>query len=88
MDYVGGTAQVNFHVWNTSTIGSGIRPPVIGYKSVWTDYAAPFLNRTFSSGPMSETTQEFNWSEIVEFGTTKKVKCGQVRSLGLWSIDH
>jgi hypothetical protein len=60
-----GTAQVNFHVQNPSTINSATHPPWIGYTQTWNTYIGQPLNNFFQSGPMSKTTQNFNWTETV-----------------------
>jgi hypothetical protein len=60
-----GDAEVTFHVWNSSTLGSGVRPPVIGYKGFWTNIVSPVINP--SKGPMSKVVQSFWWSETVSF---------------------
>ena len=41
---------------NTSTIQSGIRPPVIGYTDFWQKNIGRPLNKAFESGPMSKTS--------------------------------
>jgi len=60
-------AQVEFHVWNTSTIASGTRPPIIGYTQWYQRNVAAPLNRFFSSGPMSPTRQDFTWTEWITY---------------------
>ena len=60
-----GDAEVTFHVWNSSTLGSGIRPPVIGYKGFWNNIVSPLINP--SKGRMSKVEQSFWWSETISF---------------------
>jgi uncharacterized protein RhaS with RHS repeats len=67
VDWQNGSATVNFQVTNTSTAASGFRPPVIGYTEAWNEYIGKPMNEMFSTGPMSETTQQFNWSEGIKF---------------------
>jgi hypothetical protein len=55
----GGTIDV--HVTNTSTISSALRPPVIGYTEWWSNNVGAPLDAAFSSGPMSKTTQTFDF---------------------------
>lgn len=54
---------LNIHVTNTSSIASATHPPIIGYTDWWnTNIGAP-LNNVFSSGPLSATTQEFDFNQ-------------------------
>jgi RHS repeat-associated protein len=53
---------VNMTVTNSSTVASGFRPPVVGYTSVWDQYVGRPMNAALSSGPMSRTTQTFNFT--------------------------
>lgn len=62
-----GSASVNFVVTNSSTISSGTRPPWIGYTEWWSTNVGQPLNNRVSSGPMSATTQTFNWTETIEW---------------------
>lgn len=57
---------ISFMVNNTSTIQSGTRPPVIGYTDFWQKNIGGPLNKAFESGPMSETSQTFKWTEKVK----------------------
>src|SRR5213593_2763303 len=57
---------VHFRVYNTSTIQSATHPPVIGYTRWWSDYIGNPLNNIFSSGPMSKTSQTFDWDENLD----------------------
>ena len=67
VDEEDGTARVHFNVFNPSTIGSGIRPPVIGYTPWWSNNVAKPMNNFFSSGPLSTTTQTFDWNETIKY---------------------
>lgn len=67
IDEESGTARVHFNVFNASTIGSGIRPPVIGYTQWWSNNVAKPLNNYFSSGAFSTTTQTFDWDETIKY---------------------
>jgi RHS repeat-associated protein len=62
-----GTAEVLFHVSNNSTIASALRPAVIGYTEPWLEYVQPVLNDMISSGPMSDVSQDFWWTETIEY---------------------
>jgi len=61
----GNSAEVRFNVYNESTVQSGFRPPVIGYTDWWKRNIGDPLNRIFSYGPMSKTTQRFIWTETL-----------------------
>jgi hypothetical protein len=64
-----GTAVVLFHVWNSSSLASGTRPPVIGYTEFWQEIVSPFINGLVNSGgPMSTVTQDFWWFETINYG--------------------
>jgi hypothetical protein len=58
-------ATVLFTVTNSSTIESATHPPVISYTPGWSTYIGQPLNNFFSSGPLSRTTQTFNWTETI-----------------------
>ena len=62
-----GIGVVHFHVYNTSTIQSATHPPVIGYTEWWSTHVGNPMNNIFSSGPMSQTTQTFDWDENLDF---------------------
>lgn len=64
---VGNTALVSFVVNNSSTIESATHPPVIGYTQWWSDNIGQPLNDAFSTGPMSKTTQTFQWTETIRW---------------------
>jgi hypothetical protein len=61
------TATVHFSVNNSSTIQSATRPPVIGYTSWWRNNVGNKLNDALKSGPMSTTTQTFDWTETIKY---------------------
>lgn len=54
---------LDIQVTNTSSIASATHPPVIGYTNWWSNYIGNPLNGFFSSGPMSATTQNFDFHE-------------------------
>ena len=54
---------LNIHVWNYSTINSATHPPYFGYKPWWNNHIGKPLNNFFSSGPMSQTEQIFDFHE-------------------------
>jgi uncharacterized protein (TIGR03437 family) len=56
---------LNIHVRNSSTIASATHPPWIGYMDWWSNYIGNPLNNFFSSGPMSKTTQYFDFHEDI-----------------------
>jgi hypothetical protein len=62
-----GTAEVFFVVNNSSTLGSGTRPPVLGYMPLWTQNIEPVINNITQGGPMSPVTQTFTWVETISF---------------------
>ena len=61
------TAKVNFVVTNSSTIQSATHPPLIGYTDWWSNNIGNPLNKVFNTGPLSKTTQTFNWTEIIKW---------------------
>jgi RHS repeat-associated protein len=54
---------LDIKVWNTSSIASATHPPVVGYTDWWNNNIGDPLNNFFSSGPMSATTQNFDFHE-------------------------
>ena len=58
MSYVVVGDAVSMHIWNTSTVASGFRPPVIGYTEWWSNNVAIPMNKALASGPMSKTRQD------------------------------
>jgi hypothetical protein len=67
IDEESGTAQVHFSVANSSTIESATHPPVIGYTEAWKNNIGTPLNKIFSTGPMSKTTQSVDWTETIQW---------------------
>jgi hypothetical protein len=67
IDPENGTAEVIIHVTNESTLASATHPPVIGYTTFWLENIAPFTNSFVSTGPMSEVTQSFWWTETISY---------------------
>ncbi len=61
-DMSAGTATVQFHVSNSSTIESATHPPYIGYTQWWDQNVGQPLNNLFQSGPLSPTSQDFYWT--------------------------
>jgi hypothetical protein len=61
------SALVQFTVTNPSHAASVMRLPVIGYWPIWRDHVEPFIDRQFSSVPMSQTTQTFIWYEKISW---------------------
>lgn len=59
------SADITFNVNNSSTFQSLTRPPYLGYKKWWQDGPGTYLNNQFKSGPLSKTTQSFNWTETI-----------------------
>ncbi len=67
VDQENGTAEIQFYVYNESTLASATHPPVLGYTDFWENYISPFISRLVSEGPMSQTTQIFLWTETISF---------------------
>jgi RHS repeat-associated protein len=67
LDIANGTAQVLIHVQNSSTLGSGTRPPVIGYLPIWQNTVESLVDTITSNGPMSRVTQDFWWTETIRY---------------------
>lgn len=67
IDHEKGTAVVEFRVFNRSTIASATHPPVFGYTEAWDRLVGRPLNNLVESGPLSQTTQTLNWSEIINW---------------------
>lgn len=63
LNYTVNNGIVNINVNNPSTISSATHPPIIGYTDFWNKYIGNPLDELFSSGPMSKTTQSFNFHE-------------------------
>jgi hypothetical protein len=62
LSYAASNGAVNMRATNSSSAASAFRPPVIGYTEGWQQHVGGRINQLFSSGPMSQTTQEFNFS--------------------------
>lgn len=60
VDYRIAGPTLHVHVTNTSSIQSATHPPIIGYTRWWGNNIGDPLDRAFSSGAMSKTTQEIN----------------------------
>jgi RHS repeat-associated protein len=67
VDCCAGSATVTFDAHNSSTIASGLRPPVIGYTPWWNQFVAAPLNGFLPTGPGSKTEQIIRWSETIRF---------------------
>lgn len=65
-DVEGNTAVIHVTITNSSTMQSASRPPVVGYWSVWQNSVGKWINKTFSTGWGSKTTQTFNLTETVK----------------------
>jgi RHS repeat-associated protein len=66
-------STLNIHVWNNSTVSSATHPPVIGYTNWWNQHIGNPLDNFFSSGPMSKTSQYFDFHENLK----QRCKCKQ-----------
>jgi hypothetical protein len=64
-NYENNTIGVTFSVYNTSTMQSASRPPVLGYLPAWQNTVGKHINTAFQSGWGSKTSQTFNWTEIL-----------------------
>jgi hypothetical protein len=49
------------------TFASATRLPYFGYLPGYKNSIEPFLNGLFPSGPMSQTTQTFIWTESIYY---------------------
>jgi RHS repeat-associated protein len=69
IDCCQGMAVMEFHVKNESTLGSALRPPVIGYWGIYNNYVGAGLNwiAEHGPGPMSKTVQTVDWEQQVGF---------------------
>ncbi|MFV0290431.1 MAG: RHS repeat-associated core domain-containing protein [Mangrovibacterium sp.] len=61
-----GTISVAFSVYNTSTMQSASRPPVLGYLQGWQSTVGSRINSAFQTGWGSMTSQSFNWTETLQ----------------------
>ena len=58
------SAVVLLEASNSSTLGSGIRPPIVGYSDWWNNGLGKELNNFATKiGIMSKTTQKIIWIE-------------------------
>ncbi|MBW0176576.1 MAG: hypothetical protein KXJ59_01490 [Sediminibacterium sp.] len=62
-----GTAIVVFSAYNSSTIQSAFRPPVLGYYPAYQNTIGRALNDMTQVGPMSKTEQKIQWTEVVKW---------------------
>jgi hypothetical protein len=62
LSYCAKNGVLHIHVVNCSTISSATHPPVIGYTPWWNNHIGGPLDRGFSTGPMSKTTQIFDFN--------------------------
>ncbi|RNL69198.1 hypothetical protein ED312_22645 [Sinomicrobium pectinilyticum] len=62
----GGEATVQFSVYNSSTMQSASRLPVIGYHPAWQKTVGQKNNNSFKSGWGSQTSQSFIWTETLK----------------------
>lgn len=60
-------ATVTFFMFNTSTIQSATRPPVIGYQEWYKNSVGKAVDQQFMSGPFSETEQSIEWTEKIKY---------------------
>jgi hypothetical protein len=67
LKYSASEGILSIHVWNYSNIASATHPPVIGYTNWWKTYFGGPLNNFFSSGPLSETRQDFYFHEPLRY---------------------
>ena len=63
LSYSESNGVLNIHVWNDSTISSATHPPVLGYTNWWNQHIGDPLDSLFTSGPMSKTSQSFDFHE-------------------------
>ena len=62
------SAVVLLEASNSSTLGSGIRPPIVGYSDWWNNGLGKERNNIATKiGIMSETTQKIIWIEKISF---------------------
>ncbi|WP_374576105.1 hypothetical protein [Phenylobacterium sp.] len=63
-----GSKAVAFKVANQSTLESATRPPVLGYTGPYKEIVGPALNSLVPTGPLSKTSQTFEWTETIPAG--------------------
>jgi len=67
IDNQNGTAIVVFSAYNSSTIQSAFRPPVLGYYPAYQNTIGRALNDMTQVGPMSKTEQKIQWTEVIKW---------------------
>ena len=67
------TSTIKLQTYNSSHAASALRPPVIGYTSLWHRYVEPKVDALFKSGPGSATTQTVELTETLHISS----KCSQ-----------
>lgn len=60
-----GSVSLTVVIRNSSSIGSALRPPVLGYTKWWRRNIVEPLNAAAGSGPFGTTTQTIMWTEDV-----------------------
>ncbi|WP_326793383.1 DNRLRE domain-containing protein [Streptomyces sp. NBC_00841] len=73
VDKEAGTATIQFHVDNDSTMNSGthIAPELGGYSDWWKENIAKPLNSYYESGRFSTKSQDITWTETVDLNDPK-----------------
>ncbi|MFE9442533.1 DNRLRE domain-containing protein [Streptomyces sp. NPDC006602] len=73
VDKEAGTATIQFHVNNKSTMNSGthIAPELGGYSEWWTEHIAEPLNSYYGTGRFSTKKQDITWTETVDLEDPK-----------------
>ncbi|MGQ4418687.1 RHS repeat-associated core domain-containing protein, partial [Streptomyces sp. SAS_269] len=73
VDKKAGTATIQFHAHNSSTMNSGthIAPALGGYSDWWTEHIAKPLNKYYDTGRFSTKTQDITWTETVDLDHPK-----------------
>nr|WP_325063626.1 RHS repeat-associated core domain-containing protein [Streptomyces marianii] len=68
VDKEAGTATIQFHVSNNSTMNSGthIAPELGGYSEWWSENIAKPLNSYYDTGRFSTKSQDITWTETVD----------------------
>jgi hypothetical protein len=65
VEYALTNSTLDILVYNSSSIASALRPPVIGYTDWWKTNVGGPLNSFFSSGPLSPTVQYIHFHESI-----------------------
>ncbi len=73
VDKEAGTATIQFHVSNDSTMNSGthIAPELGGYSDWWSENIAKPLNSYYDTGRFSTKSQSLTWTETVDLDDPK-----------------